>query len=191
MTQPTDHRHIRTTIARFLDGETSVAEEKELYDFFRLPDIPADLKQYQPMFNWYASLGESHDEAASADIAGTENRASASRVRLLELRPWQWMSIAAMLALLLSVGFIFHSPSIPEEYLAYEGSYIIRDGKKITDLRIVVPEIERTQQLVNESLGEIDMSLRTADSAFDDAVLADEDLSDPMVKDLILSTLEY
>ncbi len=63
--------------------------------------------------------------------------------------------------------------------------------KKITDLRIVVPEIERTQQLVNESLGEIDMSLRTADSAFDDAVLADEDLSDPMVKDLILSTLEY
>lgn len=36
MTQPTDHRHIRTTIARFLDGETSVAEEKELYDFFRL-----------------------------------------------------------------------------------------------------------------------------------------------------------
>lgn len=96
-----------------------------------------------------------------------------------------------MLALLLSVGFIFRSPSIPEEYLAYEGSYIIRDGKKITDLRIVVPEIERTQQLVNESLGEIDMSLRTADSAFDDAVLADEDLSDPMVKDLILSTLEY
>lgn len=191
MTQPTDHRHIRTTIARFLDGETSVAEEKELYNFFRLPDIPADLKQYQPMFNWYASLGESHDEAAPADIAGTENRASASRVRLLELRPWQWMGIAAMLALLLSVGFIFRSPSIPEEYLAYEGSYIIRDGKKITDLRIVVPEIERTQQLVNESLGEIDMSLRTADSAFDDAVLADEDLSDPMVKDLILSTLEY
>ena len=143
------------------------------------------------MFNWYASLGDSHDEAAPADIAGTENRASASRVRLLELRPWQWMGIAAMLALLLSVGFIFRSPSIPEEYLAYEGSYIIRDGKKITDLRIVVPEIERTQQLVNESLGEIDMSLRTADSAFDDAVLADEDLSDPMVKDLILSTLEY
>ena len=35
------------------------------------------------------------------------------------------------------------------------------------------------------------MSLRTADSAFDDAVLADEDLSDPIVKDLILSTLEY
>ncbi len=64
MTQPTDHRHIRTTIARFLDGETSVAEEKELYNFFRLPDIPADLKQYQPMFNWYASLGDSHDEAA-------------------------------------------------------------------------------------------------------------------------------
>lgn len=188
MTQPTDHQHIRTTIARFLDGETSVAEEKELYDFFRLTDIPADLKQYQPMFNWYASLGQSHE--ANAEVTN-EADVSVSRVRLLKLRPWQWTSIAAMVTLLLSVGFIFHSPSIPEEYLAYKGSYIIRDGKKITDLRIVVPEIMRTQQLVNESLGEIDMTLQTADSAFDDAVLSNEDLSDPMVKDLILSTLEY
>lgn len=190
MTRTVDNSDIRKTIERFLGGETSIAEEKALYAYFSRTDIPADLEPYRPMFGWYASLGEETGEGKDGGAAAGSDE-SPSRVNILSLRPWQWLSIAAMLALLLSVGFIFRSPSIPEEYMAYEGSYIIRDGKKITDLRIVVPEIMRTQQLVNESLGEIDMSLETADSAFDRAVLSSEDLADPMVKDLILSTLDF
>ena len=110
------------------------------------------------------------------------------------MRSWQWVSVAAMLALLLSVGFIFKSPSaidVPEEYMAYEGSYIIRDGKKITDLRIVVPEIIRNEKMVDDQLRAIDTSIEEADEAYNKAMTEGYDLSDPTVKEIVEAALYY
>lgn len=186
-----DNSNIRHYIDRFLAGETSCAEEKMIYDFFRRGQLDDDLKGYREMFMWYDSLAPQAEVPAAA--ASETAPAKAPKVRLLKLRPWQWISVAAMLAVLFSIGFIFHTPStsVPEEYLAYEGSYIIRDGKKITDLRVVVPEILRTEQLVDERLNALDASIEAAGMAFDNAVTTGYDLSDPDVKEIIEATLEY
>lgn len=188
-----DNSNIRHYIDRFLAGETSCAEEKMIYDFFRRGQLADDLEKYREMFLWYDSLApEAVGEAEPAPEAATTRR-RAPKVRLLRLRPWQWIGVAAMLTVLFAIGFIFHSPStsIPEEYLAYEGSYIIRDGKKITDLRVVVPEILRTEQLVDERLSALDASIEAADMAFDHAVSNAYNLSDPDVKEIIDATLTY
>ena len=191
-----DNSNIIHTIERFMAGETSIDEEKALYAFFARPDLPDGLEDYRPMFAWYASLGESEavSHSVSPEVAAENHTtASESKVRLLPFRPWQWLSIAAMLVLLFSVGFFLRDTGskIPEEYLSYEGSYIIRDGKKITDLRVVVPEILRTEAIVNDRLDAIDMSLEEGEDMFDRSVLDSYDTSDPEVRDLIYATLDY
>ena len=97
------------------------------------------------------------------------------------------------MALLLGLGFVFRmqTADLPEEYMAYEGSYIIRDGKKITDLRVVVPEIRRNDQLVSERLSQLDRSLEEAEDAFDRALMEDFDMSDPDVAEVVKASLSY
>ena len=97
------------------------------------------------------------------------------------------------MALLLGLGFMFRAQteSLPEEYMAYEGSYIIRNGKKITDLRVVVPEIRRNEKLVSERLQQLDMSFDEAEDAFDRAFMEEFEMSDPEVAEVVQASLRY
>ncbi|MDE6175037.1 MAG: hypothetical protein K2F88_05685 [Duncaniella sp.] len=173
--------NISSYVARFLAGETDSAEERALYDYFSHGRVPAEFECYREMFAWYGSLGGS---AQSARPAG-----------LLRFRRWrwQWTGVAATVALLLGLGFMFRAQteSLPEEYMAYEGSYIIRNGKKITDLRVVVPEIRRNEKLVSERLQQLDMSFDEAEDAFDRAFMEEFEMSDPEVAEVVQASLRY
>ncbi len=48
-----DVNDIRILIGRFLDGETSLAEEKRLYEYFSSGEVADGLECYAPMFGWY------------------------------------------------------------------------------------------------------------------------------------------
>lgn len=174
-----DNNNIGRYIERFLAGETTVGEEQAIYDYFRRPDVPAEYEQYREMFAWYGSLstGERQPEP----------------IRLPRWRWWQWTGVAATVALLLTAGFVFRSQTeaLPDEYMAYEGSYIIRDGKKITDLRVVVPEIMRSERLVSERLQQIDRSFEEVDQAFDRALTDDFDMSNPAMAEVVEASLRY
>lgn len=189
---PTDinDRNIAKWVERFLDGETSCAEEAELYRYFSRPVLPAEMEQYRDMFAWYSAISSGEDTPTSSmDIRKTDNR-----VRIIRLLPWQWVSVAASIVILLAIGFIFrpagNSP-LSEEYMAYEGSYIIRDGKKITDLSIVVPEILRQERMLNERIEAIEMSLEDADNIMLRSVESSVDMSNPEVCEAVKAALEY
>ena len=47
------NKNIEEYINRFLDGETTNAEEQAIYRFFCTGNVPAHLKEYAPMFAWY------------------------------------------------------------------------------------------------------------------------------------------
>ncbi|MCM1355957.1 MAG: hypothetical protein NC212_06095 [Staphylococcus sp.] len=182
-----DKTKITQMIDSFLAGETSREEEQQLYAFFsEEQDLPQELGQYREMFGWYASLGALADTGAGT--AETAIAAEAPKARILRMGLRQWMSIAAAIAVIFTLGFFLRpssSTEIPDDYYAYEGSYIIRDGKKITDLKIVVPEIRRMERMVDESINAIDTSIREADGAFDASLESSYDMSDPSVKELI------
>lgn len=181
--------NITQWVERFLDGDTTCAEEQELYRYFTQPEIPVEVEKYREMFTWYNSLNPDV-QTISSDRETTTN----SKVSILRLRPWQWISAAAAIALLFTLGFIFR-PTQPvglsEEYLAYKGSYIIRDGKKITDLAIVVPEIIRREKMIDERLNAIDRTFDQTDKVMINTLEANVDMTNPAVREAIQVALEY
>ena len=119
-----DEQEIRQLIKRFIDGATSNAEEQTLYDYFR-GDVADDLKVYQEMFQWYAD-------------GMPEQRRSH--------RMWKRLAVAAALVGVLAGGVAYYEQQRMDDLLLrYEGSYIVRNGEKITDLKRILPELQRTE----------------------------------------------
>ncbi|MCM1164359.1 MAG: hypothetical protein NC339_08955 [Muribaculaceae bacterium] len=134
-------------IDRFLSAETTLAEETEMYAWFSGSDLPPEAEKWREMFGWYDSLQPRELPAAKPR--------SKRLTRVL-----RWCSAAASVAVLVVLGVIaarsaMHTDINPE-YLAYEGSYIVRDGVKITDLSIVVPAILKRECELNRQIEMMD-----------------------------------
>lgn len=134
----TDPNNIAELLRRFFDGETTCAEEKALEEYFT-SDVPLtpELEPYREMFGWYASgmnpdaLPSEKPEPALTVSQGAPSRPKTRR----KIHPMIWWSSAAAMVVL-TIGLTWQhkagqftpaeSPSI------YAGSYIVRDGHKIT-----------------------------------------------------------
>lgn len=132
-------KDIELLIGRFLDGETTNAEEQRLYDYFAGTRVASRLEKYRPMFSWYAGgMEEPLPESAPTAVP---------RVRLIPL--WLRTAACAAAAVLLiagaAVAYLRHA-SAERLYATYEGSYIVRGGKKITDLKAIMPELRRIER---------------------------------------------
>lgn len=135
----TDHKLTsaegRALLSRFEAGETSPAEETALFDFFRSPALPADLEPLRPLMAWYAGGCE-----------GEPQTPAAAPRRSFSLRPLLRMAAAVAAIIAVAVTALHlpqDSPAAPTDDFAtiYAGSYIIRDGRKITDPDLIRDEI--------------------------------------------------
>lgn len=138
-----DEQKAKEQIERFLNGETTNAEEKELYEFFAGKDVPHSLKNYQPMFAWYAG--------------GMQRELPRKHRTTFPL--WKKLSIAASVVIILSVGLGVYHHIDNQKYAYLEGSYIIRNGKKITDIKTILPELRQTNKLTVEQIQKIEKKL--------------------------------
>ncbi|MDR1762606.1 MAG: hypothetical protein LBR64_01440 [Dysgonamonadaceae bacterium] len=132
-----DENQITELVSRFFEGRTNKAEEREIYEYFAAGAVPDKLRVYRPLFADFAALDS---------VSGQENelpKQENTEQRQAKKRLWFTSGIAASVAVLLGLGIYFHTASATSEN-PYEGSYIIRNGKKITDPKIVGPEIEKT-----------------------------------------------
>ena len=124
---------IRTLLDRFFDGETTLSEEQELYDFFReASDLPDDLASLRPMFLAY-------DAVQPVASSTQQTKRPAPRRRWL---PW---AVAAAITVLLMGGamLLFHRSQPPvsdedDELIAY--IY----GQRTTDPAVVLAEMQTT-----------------------------------------------
>ena len=173
---PIDHNNYRQWVERFLDAETTLAEERELYAYFSRPDLPEEARRYRRMFGWYEEL-----PAIDKDRTSTESRP----VRILPLRPWQWAGIAAMIAILLGLGFSMrHVSDEADEYIY--ASYMIRNGLKITDPEMVRAEFDRIESQADRYAAAIDSRLDNYD--FPDI---DIETDNPEIRDFINTSFKY
>ena len=130
-----NEKEIQQLIERFLNGETCNAEEQVLYDYFNGKDVADNLISYREMFRWYA--------------AGMPEQKTNSPQRTYV----RWLAIAASLLLLVGIGFsVWQYQKQREQYAIYEGSYIIRNGIKNTDIKQILPELQATEQEVANAL---------------------------------------
>ncbi|GHT26414.1 hypothetical protein FACS189432_00780 [Bacteroidia bacterium] len=134
MTQ--DYKQIEDLIARFFDGLSSNAEERELYAFFSQEEIPAHLQSYQPVFTYF--------ETGINEEVNQPKVVQPVKIQTNQKKTLLWISIAASLLVFISIRLLYMSGT--PDFDPYEGSYIIRNGVKITDPKIVRPEIEKTLQ---------------------------------------------
>ncbi|MBQ2590023.1 MAG: hypothetical protein II576_12290 [Prevotella sp.] len=127
-------------IDRFLNGETKADEERMLYDYFQGKNVAKELRKYQSMFQWYAN-GMPEDEL----IKRSKTYPVVKRIRLATI------GVAASMLILIGVGVWKHQ-KMQEEYAIYEGSYIVRDGKKLTNIKEILPELKAVERQVGEMI---------------------------------------
>lgn len=129
-----EYKEIEDLLERFFEGETSNVEEQQLYRFFAREDIPAHLLRYKSVLGYF-------DSGLKSEFA--ENVVVPAR----NSQKTKWMILggvaAALLTLILLNLFYDDQPFNP-----YEGSYIVRNGVRITDPEIIRPELEATVERV-------------------------------------------
>ncbi|PIF01319.1 MAG: hypothetical protein CR994_01830 [Maribacter sp.] len=84
-------KKIEELLEKYLDANTSIAEEKELRSYFSQENAPAHLKQYAPMFQY---LSTAKEERYTKELS-FRNKGS----------NYKWLSIAAMVVLFLGIYF--------------------------------------------------------------------------------------
>jgi len=81
---------IEAFLEKYFEGETSIAEENELKDYFSSPNVAAHLEQYRPLFGYFA--------------VAKEQKSTDTVVLVSKKRKVAWLSLAASVVVLLGIG---------------------------------------------------------------------------------------
>ncbi|MFW0738939.1 MULTISPECIES: hypothetical protein [unclassified Flavobacterium] len=85
---------IEIILEKYFEGETTIAEENQLKEYFSSPDVAQHLEQYKPMFGYFSQVKE--QKSTQTIPLETKKRKVA------------WLSIAASAVVLLGVGTYFY-----------------------------------------------------------------------------------
>lgn len=116
--------YIKNLIESYFDGNTSIAEEKELYDYFSGEDVAEELKKYQGVFNYFEN--EINDELEQLDDQPIESETLEKKVGVQKKMLVIFTAVAACLGLLLLLNPFGEMMQVNP----YEGSYAMVNGEK-------------------------------------------------------------
>lgn len=85
---------IEDILEKYFQGETSIAEEKQLKEYFSSPNVAQHLEQYKPMFGYFSQVKE---QKSTQEIPLKTKKRNVA-----------WLSIAASAVVLLGVGTYFY-----------------------------------------------------------------------------------
>lgn len=141
-----DDNRLKELITLLMAGETTNDQEREIIDRFRQGPVAEELEQYRPMLLWL--------DDGMPDMAGRQSSSAAKPRRWDRRMLTACISVAASLALIVTLALsLMTRPAgalSREDYLTYAGSYVIRDGKKITDLDQIMTEIKQAERMVED-----------------------------------------
>ena len=81
---------IENILEKYFQGETNIAEENELKEYFSSPNVAQHLKQYQPIFGYFSHVKE---QKTTHEIPLQTKKRNVA-----------WLSIAASVVVLLGIG---------------------------------------------------------------------------------------
>lgn len=143
------YQDLQLLIVRFFDGDTSLEEERRIYDFFRRhpQDLPEELESCRDMFLGFEAIaldeeksGVEEDGVKNATSSVKSERRGGAKLRRLFL-----YAVSGMAATLLLCLGIFAAVHVQEDRMlarTYGGSYVIVNGERIDDLKRIKPDIE-------------------------------------------------
>ncbi|MCZ8230500.1 hypothetical protein [Flavobacterium sp.] len=90
---------IEELLEKYFQGETSIAEEKELTNYFSSSNVAQHLEQYQPLFGYF-SLAKERMNPKEVTEWPTQKETTSKPV---------WWSLAASVVILLGIGMYVYS----------------------------------------------------------------------------------
>jgi hypothetical protein len=117
--------NIEKLIEKYFEAETTIAEEKELKNYFASPDVAQHLEQYKPLFGYAI-------QAKQEQFNATIPLQSEKQTRIV------WLSVAASIIVLLGVSlFTFNHYNQPKlnDFGTYDDPEVaFRETQKALDL---------------------------------------------------------
>lgn len=93
-------------LEKYFEGETSIAEENQLKDYFSSSNVAQHLQQYKPLFGYFSASKQ--QEFTQELPLNSNNRA--------KKRTTTWLSIAASVVVLLGAGtFAYFNYDTPQK----------------------------------------------------------------------------
>ncbi|MCM1117253.1 MAG: hypothetical protein NC342_06940 [Pseudoflavonifractor sp.] len=133
----------RCLLDRFDQGLTTLDEEKSLFDFFHQASLPADLARLRPLMAWY----EGGCVGTPAYDAKVDNK------RRFNLRPLLSMAaaVAAIAVVAISAWIMPRDVATSNDdfFAMYAGSYVIRNGVKVSDPNLIRDDILRCRERID------------------------------------------
>jgi len=121
---------IEILLEKYFEAETSIAEEKELKDYFASSDVAPHLEQYKPIFG-YATQAKQEQFTATIPLKAKKRNTAV------------WLSVAASVVVLLSVGlFTFNHYNQP----------VSGDLGTYDDPEVAFRETQKALDLISESV---------------------------------------
>lgn len=90
---------IEELLEKYFQGETSIAEEKELTNYFSSSNVAQHLEQYKPMFGYFSLAKEQINPKELPELPSQKQAASKT----------VWISLAASVVILLGIGMYVYS----------------------------------------------------------------------------------
>lgn len=129
--------YIKQLLDKYLDGETSSAEERALRGYFtnKGNDIPEEWMPYRALFTYIAEERAGEGETAETIDINVNKAGKAHR------RGWIYAAATAAAAILIAVVMI----SLPRS----NDNYAVIDGKVYTNKKVVEDEALKALQMVS------------------------------------------
>lgn len=129
--------YIKQLLDKYLDGETSSAEERALRGYFtnKGNDIPEEWMPYRALFTYIAEERADEGETAETIDINVNKAGKAHR------RGWIYAAATATAAILIAVVMI----SLPRS----NDNYAVIDGKVYTNKKVVEDEALKALQMVS------------------------------------------
>jgi hypothetical protein len=138
-----EYNKIEILLEKYFQGETSIAEEKELTNYFSSSDVAQHLEQYKPLFGYFSLAKEQKGTQEIPQFP--TNRA--------KKRSFVWLSIAASVVVLLGIGtYVYTNSNVTNEDQKL-GSY---DDPEVA-LRETQKALAMLSSNVNKGIGSVQL----------------------------------
>ncbi len=132
---------IEILLEKYFEAETSIAEEKELKDYFTSSDVAPLLEQYKPLFDYAV---QAKQEQFSFAPIGFQPRVQATiPLNTIKRKSAFWFSVAASVIILLSIGLFTYNHYNQQKSEDY-GTY--------SDPEIAFRETQKALAMISESV---------------------------------------
>lgn len=145
-----DYNEIRNILEKYWEGESSLAEEAQLRDFFSRHDgdLPADLREVAPLFAYFHAAGESEMPELFTDEPAPWETPVATTI----IRPFwhSWMKYAAVLLMAAGVGYSIFSYQQKRHVEETSGELAFTDT--FSDPQVAYQQTQKALKLLSKNL---------------------------------------